>query len=137
MRNGLPPRKRLVSKLRIIEAKATMTTGKFAAALIAIAFLLFGPVSACAFMPAQSASGHPCCPEKSAPPDDCTGQSCCAAAPAAPSIAVVNVEEWSAPTDFAQTLATTAVLHEFLSERTTVAEPAPLERYLTFHQLLV
>ena len=114
-----------------------VTKGELAAALVAIAFLLFGPVSACAFMPPTAASGHPCCPEKPAPPQDCTGQSCCAMAPAAPSAAVLHLDEWSTPFDFAQLLLAAPAHHEALSTSAAITPPGALERYLTFHQLLV
>lgn len=113
------------------------TKGKLAAALLAIAFLLVNPVAACASLPSTSASGHPCCPEKSSAPDDCTGQSCCAAAPAAPSVVVVNVDEWSIPLGALHALVTTPVPHEMQSVSMAVSPPAALERYLAFHQILV
>lgn len=108
---------------------------KFAAAILAVAFLVLSPIGVCASMPATSHPAHPCCPTAPVTLEDCAMPGCLYINPTPiPTPIPPNSDE---PV---LVLPANATGVQPAANERPVVEPAPFapgNRYLRFHQLLL
>ncbi|HEY2015734.1 MAG TPA: hypothetical protein VGH38_19660 [Bryobacteraceae bacterium] len=112
---------------------------RIALAILSIAFLLFSPVANCAGTVGMESPSHPCCPKTPAPQQNGAkfGCVCFDRQPALPSLPALRDQGQveaaaSAPLAFDAAEMAGPEFHDFVN-----LVPPSLERFLSFHQLLL